>query len=172
MSSSSANVAGKKYYKQNKDTKMKEPDYFATWWNEDLFSLQNSTRASGNYSFQMCEVEIIMDSSNILEDMLFDMQMGARIYADKDATTFTTLDEPHFDWYRTQEVWSFELEEVAVYNDDDVQAEVEETKSLPSFDASQSAEFADIIAVLQAQLDTYLALLAADTTEAEATSNV
>lgn len=51
MSSSSANVAGKKYYKQNKDTKMKEPEYFATWWNEDLFSLQNSTRASGNYSF-------------------------------------------------------------------------------------------------------------------------
>jgi len=157
---------------------MKEPDYFATWWNEDLFSLQNSTRASGNYSFQMCEVEIIMDSSIELETMLFDMQMGARIYADKDATTFTTLEEPFFDWYRTQEVWSEELEEVAVYNDEETQAEVKEAKSLPAFDASSDVALSAQIDILQAWIDEIIALeaaeaaAAADTTEAETTSNV
>lgn len=117
-----------------------------------------------------------MDSSIELETMFFDMQMGARIYADKDATTFTTLDEPAFDWYRTQEEWSEELEEVAVYNDDETQAEVKEAKSLPAFDASQDADLATKIAELQSELDALLALIAAEadasTTEAEATSNV
>jgi len=52
---------------------MKDPEYFAAWWNEDLFTLTASNRSSGNYSFQMCEVEIIVDSTDIVEALEYDM---------------------------------------------------------------------------------------------------
>jgi hypothetical protein len=98
MNSDSANVVGKKWYKQNKEGKMTEPDYYALWY-KDIFNLQESTRGdSGEYSIQMCEVEIKLNGATP-DTMTYDMQMGMRFYADSDATEFLTTKEPEFDWY-------------------------------------------------------------------------
>ena len=37
---------------------MLEPDYFATFYNEEKYSLQQKDRKAGSYSTQWCEVEM------------------------------------------------------------------------------------------------------------------
>lgn len=66
MDNDSEEVAGKKWYKQNQETKfvkstsgdLEEGEYFALFW-EDKFALQESERPG--YKIQQCEVEVIVD---------------------------------------------------------------------------------------------------------------
>jgi len=84
--------------------------------------------------------------------------MGARIYADKDATTFNATAEYEFEWYRGEKTeWSAELEEEVVYNDEDTQAEVKEAKALPAVDASTIASLIDKLAELLAEYEALVA---------------
>jgi len=97
---------------------MIESDYTAHWWNDEIFTLQDSTRDSDiEYKIQQCEVEIVLSSDTDLETLTFDLQFGMRFYADNDALEFISTDEPEFDWYRSDMEFSDELKEEPVYEE-------------------------------------------------------
>jgi len=97
---------------------MIESDYTAHWWNDEIFTLQDSTRDSDiEYKIQQCEVEIVLDSDTDLETLTYDLQFGMRFYEDNDALEFTSTDEPEFDWYRSDMEFSDELKEEPVYEE-------------------------------------------------------
>lgn len=93
---------------------MNKPDYFAKPYNEEDLLVQSSSRTSGDYSIQMCEVEVVLEQGT-LETLTFDMQVGYRTYLNNDATAFNTTREPSFEWYRKNMEFSDELKEEPVY---------------------------------------------------------
>ena len=92
---------------------MTTPKYKALWYKDDIFALQTSART--DYSIQHCEVEIELSSDGLV-DVTLDLEIGARIYIDQDATEFFTTTENWFDWYQSTIVYSAELEVVPVYD--------------------------------------------------------
>ena len=140
MASDSSDVVGKKWYKQNKEGKMNKPDYYARFYNDELFSVQASPRASGDYSIQRCEVEIKLPEGASPDTLTYEMQTGIRFYADQDATEFTTTPEPEFDWYRNEMEFSDELKEEPVYEEPQTEKQAEE-----KFDIAVEDVFADFM---------------------------
>jgi hypothetical protein len=115
MSSTSTEVQGKYWYKQNKDTKLAadKTEYRALFWNTAIFDQKVSERAG--YSTQQCEIEIELDKNATPPTTTIDLVIGARFYKNKDATTFFTTPETEFEWYREEMTYSAELEIVPVY---------------------------------------------------------
>lgn len=115
MSSSSSDVIGKKWSKQNFGTKVAadKTGYQVMYWNEDIFKLKASDRT--DYSLQQCEMEIKLDKNAKEPTSTIDLTFGARFYANKDATTFKTTPEKDFEWFNEQMEYSAELEIVPVY---------------------------------------------------------
>jgi len=156
MNSNSADVVGKKWYKQNKEGKMNKPDYYARHYNEELFSQQVSPRSTGDYTIQRCEVEIVLPEGSNPDILTYEMQTGIRFYADQDATEFISTPEPEFDWYRDEMEFSDELKEEPVYEEPQFKVQAEE-----AFDFSVEDVFA-------AYLDDWLAAQAAAAAATEA----
>lgn len=125
LSSESDEIVGRKWYKQNKDTKMTEPKYEALFY-KDLFELVESPRTG--YSVQMCEVEIKVDDDVNFDNMVLDMTVGARIYENNDATEFYSTPEKWFDWYQSELEFSEELKVVPVYELETAKPKVNEEK--------------------------------------------
>lgn len=123
---------------------MAEPDYFTRWYDESVFSLQQSPRTTGDYSIQACEVEIELDEGSKPDALTYDMQLGIRFYADKDATTFISTPEPEFDWYRSDMSFSTDLKEEPVYEDKQPKKQAEE-----EFTFAVEDIFADKIAAFE-----------------------
>ena len=117
MNSDSIDVVGKRWYKQNKLGKMSTPDYYALFYKQELFSLQTSPRTTGDYSIQMCEVEIKLPEGSNPDTITYNMQMGIRFYENNESTTFYSSPEPEFDWYNSDMEFSDELKEEPVYED-------------------------------------------------------
>jgi hypothetical protein len=61
LAKNSGKVKNKLWKNQAKESRMSKPDYFAAFWNEDNYSLLESPRESGDYSYQWCEVEVKLD---------------------------------------------------------------------------------------------------------------
>jgi hypothetical protein len=112
---------------------MKYPDYFATWWRENLFSLKTTGRKSGDYTIQRCEVEMLVGPPSEMPTMFLDLQMGARIYADDEATTFVNLGEKDKEWYKKGMEYTDDLEAVPDYTKPP-QEEKKEPVKLPPLD--------------------------------------
>mgnify|MGYP000915182986 FL=1 len=149
MHADSADVVGKKWYKQNKLGKMSVPDYYALFYKEDIFTVQESPRTTGGYSVQQCEVEIKLPEGATPDTVTLTMETGVRFYASNDATTFLTTPEKEYDWYNEVMEFSNELKEVAVYEDKQPTKAVEEAfefdvtnifgAAIAEFEAAQQA---------------------------------
>ena len=126
MHADSADVVGKKWYKQNKLGKMSVPDYYALFYKEDIFTVQESPRTTGGYSVQQCEVEIKLPEGANPDTVTYTMETGVRFYASNDATTFYTTPEVEYDWYNEVMEFSTELKEEPVYEDKQPTKAVEE----------------------------------------------
>lgn len=144
MYSESADVLGKKWYKQNKLGKMSVPDYYALFYKEDIFSTQTSPRTTGDYSVQQCEVEIKLPEGANPDTVTYQMATGIRFYANNDATTFYSTPEVAYDWYNEEMSFSTELNEEPVYEDKQPTKAVEE-----SFDFDVTSLFGDAIAAYE-----------------------
>lgn len=140
---------------------MAEPDYYARWYNADIFSLQTSPRTTGDYSIQACEVEIKLPAGSSPDTLTYNMQMGIRFYDSKDATTFISTPEPEFDWYREDMTFSTELNEEPVYEEPQPKKQAEE-----EFTFAVEDIFTDKIAAFE-QAQAEAAQAAADAAAAE-----
>ena len=87
------------------------------WWNKDIFELKASDaeKRKDTYSIQQCEVEIVLDKDAVPDSTTVTLQVGARVYANNDATTFKTVPENTFDWYRSQMTYGPALEVAPTY---------------------------------------------------------
>jgi len=86
LTSDSTEVVGKKWYKQARTGKMSSPLYQALFW-QDVFTLADVTERAG-YKVQHCQVELPLDNGKLPEGITINMQVGARFYANDDATEF------------------------------------------------------------------------------------
>lgn len=155
LSSDSDEIKGKKWSKQEKFGKMKDPEYFATWWNENLYTLKETARKSGDYSVQACQVEMLVGPPSEMPTIYVDMQMGARIYENNDATEFTSTNEKYFDWYRKGMEYNDDLEKEPAYGE--TQAEVKPPVKFPPVDLKQEPVFVDKINELEEAYNAYKA---------------
>lgn len=108
------------------------PEYYAPFWNPELFSLVDSNRSTGTYSKQWCSVEIHVDGD--LDPANFNLKVGARLYESDDATDFLTISEKLYDWLQFEIEFSEELQVEPVYVKEDVQAVVQALKEMPAVD--------------------------------------
>jgi hypothetical protein len=143
LASNSAEVVGKTWDKQLKKTKMRTPDYYARWYDDAVFLSKQSTRESGDFTMQQCEVEVKLPADANVDTINLDLSIGARVYANNDDQNFTALPQHEFDWYNSPMEYSPELEEVPTYENEQVQ--VAETKD---FEMDASDVFSDKIAAL------------------------
>ena len=104
---------------------MAKSDYFVSFWNQDNYAVQESSRSSGEYSTQWCEVEMRLDGERP-DKQNYEMKMGVRFYADNDATSFVTTEEAEFDWYDEEMEFSNELKEEPVYEEPQTKKQAEE----------------------------------------------
>jgi hypothetical protein len=117
LASANKFVKGKKWYKQAPLNKLTKSQYRTMWWNEDVFGLKTTDmeRRKGFYKIQQCEVEIVLDKSVLPDTTLVNLQVGARVYQNNDATTFKAVPEKDFDWYRSQMKYGPALEVAPTY---------------------------------------------------------
>jgi len=125
---------------------MRQPEYFARWYDDSVFLSTQSSRKSGDFTQQQCEVEVKLPKGAD-EDLTInlDLAVGARIYANNDDQNFTALPQQEFDWYNAPMEYSEELEEVPTYENE--QVEVAEEKA---FEISANDVFSDKISQLAA----------------------
>lgn len=112
--STSDAIIGKKWYKQQRDGKMTEPEYRALFWN-DIFNLVDAPDRTG-YKVQHCQAEIEIAAGALPDDVTIDMQIGARFYANDDAVEFESRDGKAFDWYNQVLSYSAKYEIEPVYD--------------------------------------------------------
>ena len=125
MSSDSDDVAGKRWYRQNSNTVSADPDFYAPFWNDAAFALLDSTRTTGTYKKQFCELQLDIED---LEDLSFTMETGLRIYKTDDAQEFFTTPEAKFNYFQEEQAYSTDLEVVPTYAPEKQKAEPKETK--------------------------------------------
>ena len=129
LDATSPGVAGKKWYQQAEDTetgtskKMDTPEYEIRWYNEDVFALKQTERRNGSYSVQQCEVELKIDDDVDMDTLVFDLEMGFRLYRSNDAKEFYQGVPKLFDWRRVPAEYSEDLEEPPAYREEDKQVE-------------------------------------------------
>ena len=121
LNSNSTAIIGKTWDKQLKKTKMREPDYYARWYDDAVFLSKSSSRESGDFTQQQCEVEVKLPADANVDTINMDLAMGARIYSNNDDQNFTALPQYEFDWYNSPMEYSAELEEVPTYENEQVQ---------------------------------------------------
>ena len=100
---------------------MRQPEYFARWYDDSVFLSTQSSRKSGDFTQQQCEVEVKLPKGAD-EDLTInlDLAVGARIYANNDDQNFTALPQREFDWYNAPMEYSESLEEVPTYENEQV----------------------------------------------------
>lgn len=100
---------------------MREPDYYARWYDDSVFLSKSSSRESGDFTQQQCEVEVKLPADANVDTINMDLAMGARIYSSNDDQSFDALPQYEFDWYNSPMEYSAELEEVPTYENEQVQ---------------------------------------------------
>jgi hypothetical protein len=63
---------------------MREPDYYARWYDDSVFLSKTSNRESGDFTQQQCEVEVKLPADANVDTINMDLAMGARIYSSND----------------------------------------------------------------------------------------
>lgn len=161
MSSDSDDVADKRWYRQNSNTVMSYPEFYAPFWNDAAFALVDSERTTGTYKKQFCELQLDIED---LEDLSFTMETGLRIYKTDDAKEFFTTPEAKFNYFQEEQVYTKDLEVVPTYAPEKQKAEPKEKKVF-AVDIQTITDAFGTDAINQWETDYAQALLDAETNE-------
>lgn len=102
---------------------MEEPLYRALFW-DTIFELTEVEGRDG-YSVQHCQAEIEIEGDSLPDNATIDMKIGARFYADDDATEFLAVDGKVFDWFNEVISYDAAYEIEPVYDIDSAKGKVE-----------------------------------------------
>ena len=95
---------------------MEDPEYYIHWGNDEGYSRYPSEREG--YAIQYCEFEKTIEKGVEVEEMLVDMQIGARFYKHDFDRNFVSLPENYFDLYMYHMDYTDEIEQLPIYEEE------------------------------------------------------